>query len=212
MKQLTLLIAATLMTCTALGQVQQTRYQIIDEFQKEIIPLFSTESRSIRFNLIRLTDLENDHSLYGVETLVQTKKYEHTGSSLRFANLRRYWNVLPGSVELFYKKINESGYILLQKENLNNIEDFINESLVATGKAQDRYTQYKLTLNNKLEVGFYHDPDDLTQKDLPKHQQWKFYVTIDDATYTTNYKRGLELMRQLSRYRERIEEIERQAA
>ena len=185
MKKLTLLITATMMVCIAFGQVQQTRYQIIDDFEKEINPLFSAESRSIRFNLVRLTNLKNDRSLYGVETLVRTKKYEHSGTSLRFANLSRYWTMVPGSIELFYKKINESGYIFLQKQNLDNIEDFINESLVATGKAQDRYTQYKLTLNNKLEVGFYHDPDDLTQNELPKHQQWKFYVTIEDATYTT---------------------------
>jgi hypothetical protein len=212
MKKLSLLITAILLTSMAFGQVQQTRYEIIDEFNNEINTIFTAEPRSIQFKLICLTDLENDYSLYGVEAKIKTRTHEHTGISLRFANLRGYWDELPRSVDLFYKKINESGYILLQKKNLANIEDFINESLAATGKAQKRYTQYKLMINDKLEVGFYHNPDDLTQRDLPKHQQWKFYVTIDDATYTTNYNRGLELMRQLSRYRERIEELENQGA
>ena len=212
MKKLILLITAILLTSMVFGQVQQTRYEIIDESKKEIKSLFTPEPRSIQFKLVRLTDLENDFSLYGVETKIQTRTYESAGISLRFANLRGYWKELPRSVDLFFKKVNESGYIFLQKKNLDNIEEFINESLAATGKAQEHYTQYKLTLNDQLEVGFYHDPDDLTQKDLPKHQQWKFYVTIEDATYTTNYSKGLELMRLLSRYREQIEELENQAA
>ena len=199
MKKLILLITAILLTSMVFGQVQQTRYEIIDESKKEIKSLFTPEPRSIQFKLVRLTDLENDFSLYGVETKIQTRTYESAGISLRFANLRGYWKELPRSVDLFFK-------------NLDNIEEFINESLAATGKAQEHYTQYKLTLNDQLEVGFYHDPDDLTQKDLPKHQQWKFYVTIEDATYTTNYSKGLELMRLLSRYREQIEELENQAA
>lgn len=184
-------------------QEKQTEYERLETYQNEISPFFSSKSASIHLNFIRLRNLVNDDILYGVEAMAFSSKNEIVNKSIAFARLGNVWG---SSVGVTVRNINKEGYIFLTQDDLKSVESFINQVIQATGKKQQNYIHYKLSLNEKLEVGMYHDPEEYTDQ-TPQHKQWKFYVNIDDATYKADYNQGLDLMRKLNHYRKKIRDM-----
>mgnify|MGYP006304844987 CR=1 FL=1 len=204
MRQFLLTLTGILLfTGIGLGQVEQIIYKKYDYIKKETNPLFGKKSASIEFNLISLTNLMNDSTTYGVEAYVNVRKQEVVGtsSSIAFSNIG---SLLSSSVSgsSLSKIINKEGFIFLDRDNLKTIEDFINRALAARGKKQENYIMYKLTLNERLEVGLKYDPEKNADS------KWDFIITINKATYVTPYNDGLELLRKLNDFRERLIELE----
>jgi len=208
MKRLFLITAVLLLSQAAFSQLQQIKYERLDHFEEKFNPLLSGKHQSIQFNLIRLTDLVNDSSLYGVEVVVRSVKRLRVGSSHGRLKLDGDWKHIDSDI---YKRINQKGYILLSRTKLEEIRDFINQALMATGKKQENYVRYKLTLNDKMKVGLFHNPEKLDHKYGLPHEQWTFFFRINQSSYRTHYKQGLILMRKLNAYRERLEELEVQS-
>ena len=192
-----------LFTSIGFGQVEQIIYKKYDYIKKETNPLFGKKSTSVEFNLIGLTNLMNDSTTYGVEAYVNVRKEKVVGtsSSIAFSNIG---SLLSSSVSgsSMSKIINKEGFIFLDRDNLKTIENFINRALGARGKKQEHYIMYKLTLNERLELGLKYDPE----KDA--YNKWDFIITINNATYVTPYDDGLELLRKLNDFRKRLIELE----
>ncbi|MCF8302813.1 MAG: hypothetical protein K9I94_06010 [Bacteroidales bacterium] len=184
----------------AYSQVDQVKYERLDQIKKKYSSIFSNKSASIEFNHVEISNLDNGEIIKGVEVFVYSSKTEIVGSSLAFANLGNIWG---SSVGVTTNNINKEGYIFLTANNLQQIQGFINKAIAATGQQQDNYILYKLTLNEKLELGMYYDPES-NEMDLPQNEKWKFYVTINTATYTGDYDEGIELLRKLNSYRKAI--------
>lgn len=180
------------------------RYERLDRIQNTQSPFLSSEKREIYFDLVELTNLGTKESLRGVEVLVSTKERQVLAQSLGFSQLGSLWGTNSSTI---FQNIRKKGYILLRKEDLIEITGFLNEVISETGRAQERMLLYKIALG-KFELGMFHDPDlEATKGEQPGRAEanpWRFVVTVGEATYTMDYRDGVEVLQGLARFEERL--------
>lgn len=183
-------------------QSQQIKYTRLNQIKKVTNPLFGNKKANISFNLISLQNLMNDSTVYGVEVNLSTKKNKILSTSLALGNLGSLWG---SSVNATTKTIKKEGYKFLTYGNLKTINDFMNKAISLRGQKAKNYTIYKLTLSDKIQIGIKYDPEIRSSE---FSQKFKFIITVEDATYITSYKDGMEIMQKLNDYRVKLNELE----
>jgi hypothetical protein len=64
----------------------------------------------------------------------------------------------------------------------------------ATLQNPKKYTMYKLTLNDRLDIGLFFDPK------TEFTPSWSFFINIDNAVYETDYENGKMIIIKLSSF------------
>ena len=170
----------------------RTKYTQIDKLSKGFSPLFGNTSKKVQFVLVQLVNITTSEKIYGVEVSVESNKVEVTKSSLSFAHIGSLWG---SSTEMTFRNIQNEGFILMTQNDLNNVIEFFNNNISAIANSKsDNYKIYKLTLYNRFEFGLLFD------------KKWKFVLSVDDATYTLNYQEGIDIIKELNKFKTYIEE------
>lgn len=203
MKKYFLLIAFLFKLCSlpVHPQSQQIKYVRLDQIKKQTRSLLS-KNAVIEFNLFSLQNLMNDSIIYGVEVNLNTVEKELVGTSIAVANFADLWG---GSVGATINYIQEEGYKVLNHEDLGTIKTFMNKALQIRGVRSENFAIYKLTLSDKIQIGFKYDPA-IKMEDFS--QNFEFIITVEDAVYITSYDVGMEIMQKLSNYQDRLIELQ----
>ena len=196
----TLLIVVGLNKSTSqdkLNSIQKVKYTILDSDSKSFRPLFGTKSDEIIFNLIELKKLKTDSIIYGVEVNLKTSESVATGSysssSIAFADGGSLWGFSSGTI---YNDFKKSGYIILDKTDVSNIINFLNEIIGEARKPQEKFTLYKITVRDNFQIGMVYDPDDYYHID----NKWDFIFKTNDAVFRMKYDKGYALLLTLSKF------------
>lgn len=201
MQRATIALIFILLLTHAYGQVKQIKYTRIDQIKKETDPGWGEKSVTIEFNLISLQNLNNDSSIYGVEVNINSEEKKVIATSIGLSNLGKLWG---SSVNSAITTIKKEGYKFLTYEDLETIEDFLIKAVALRGKKADYYTIYKLTLSEKIQIGLKYDPE-ITSSAY--NEKLQFIITVEEATYTTSYETGMEIMQKLNEYRKKLTEF-----
>ena len=177
--------------------VIKTKYTVLERESKSFRSFFGSKSGQISFDLIELKNLSIDETILGVEINIETSEIEKASSSIAFANVGNLWGV---SSSVTYNNIQNSGYIFLDKNDLETIINFLNEIIVATGQAQEKFTLYKISIKEQFELGMVYDNKSV------ETNKWGFIFTTNESTYRLNYPDGIEMLRSLSKYYNYIKE------
>ena len=179
------------------NNVIKTKYTVLESESKSFRSFFGSKSGQISFDLVELKNLSIDETILGVEINIETSEIEKASSSIAFANVGNLWGV---SSSVTYNNIQNSGYIFLDKNDLETIINFLNEIIVATGQAQEKFTLYKISIKEQFELGMVYDNKSV------ETNKWGFIFTTNESTYRLNYPDGIEMLRSLSKYYKYIKE------
>lgn len=185
---------------TSAYQLEYTRVERINRNQN---PLFGSKKNEINFDYVRLKNLTTNQMVEGVEVTLATTDKEVVGGSLALSSLGSIWG---GSAGVVYRQINESGHIFLTADDLEKLLSFLNEVIGATGQEQETIKIYKIALRNGFELGMMYDPDVVmtTRSASQVKEGWKFIVTANEATYTLRYQDGIEILQNLTEWKDQI--------
>lgn len=174
------------------SEVIKTKYVQIDRIDESFNNIFNEESESIEFVLVELTNLNTSEVLYGVEVNIRISENEVIAKSLGLTFTSSLW---ANSSNVTYRNIQESGSIFMDLKDLQTVIEFFNESMGMMGNIEDeRYRVLKLTLYNRFDFGFLYD------------REWKIIISVDDATYTLDYRDGIDMVKKLNDFKKYIEE------
>lgn len=185
--------------------IVKTEYVRLESLQKDHVHIFSGDRGSVRFNFVELRNISTDETLRGVEVTIEKEDRQRTGSSLAFAAVGSMWGVSSSAT---YERIQNSGYIFLSPENIEEIVGFLNEVIGATGRDHDKMKHFKVSLQEGFELGMRYDPEkargnpETRSRDRP---EWEFLVSASDATYTLSYQDGVEVVRKLGEWNSQME-------
>jgi len=195
----TLFIILVLIPFLSLAQFQddslnvnviKTEYTQLDKISKDFAPLFGSSNGKIDFVLVEIKNLSTNEKLIGVEIKIERTDTEVISKSIGFANIGSFWGT---NSKVTARNLSKEGYILLLKDDLKIVMDYLNQIIGATGQAQEYYKSYSLSLYDKFELGMLYD------------EVWYFIVSIDSATYRLNYKEGLEMLMKLNDFSQSLQ-------
>jgi hypothetical protein len=178
------------------AQIVKSKYTIIDQVDANYQKKWFSEKYSITFKLINLDFLDTTYSIQGVEVEIRNAKNEQVGNSFSFSNFGHSYGFSGGAI---YQKVNETGFIFLNKQDLSEFRKFFNSLMGATLQSPEKYTMYKLTLNDRLDIGIFFDPK--TQYT----PSWSFFINVDNAVYETDYESGKMIIIKLSSFSNYLE-------
>lgn len=189
---------------SAVSRIQYTR---LDQLEKDRARIFGGERASIRFNFIRLKNLTTEQTLRGVEINITRRDQKRVGGSIALAAVGSMFGV---SSSVTYRRIQESGYIFLRPTDMGEVVSFLNQVVGNLGREQEQYQVWKISIQEGFELGIKYDPDqaiaDRVRESARDRPAWKFIVSASDATYQLDYEDGMEIIRTLSEWRNRIQE------
>lgn len=213
MRYATSLLAACLLASSVQAQpetsldssaISRIKYTRLAELEKNQARLLGGKDASVQFNLIRLKNLSSGQTLRGVEVNVSKAKQRRVGGSIAFAAVGSLFGV---SSSVTYRRIRESGYIFLRPEDVAEVVAFLNQVVGNLGRQQqERYKIWKVSIQEGFELGMRYDPDGLTLGASQDRPKWTFLVTASDATYQLSYQDGLDVIRTLSKWSDRLKE------
>lgn len=167
------------------ANVIKTEYTRLDKISKDFAPLFGSSNGKIEFILVEIKNLSTSEELMGVEIQIERTDTEVISRSIGFANIGSLWG---SNSKITARNFSREGYILLLKDDLKIVMDYLNQIIGATGQAQDKYKSYSLSLYDKFELGMLYDED------------WYFVVSVENTTYRLNYREGLEMFMKLDEF------------
>lgn len=174
------------------NHITKTEYTRLDKISRSYNDwLFGTGSRDVDFILVEIKNLSTNERILGVEISISRKDTEVIGRSVGFANLGSLWGV---DTETTVRNLTSQGYIFLLQEDLEEIINFLDEVIGATGREQENYKLYSLSLYDRFELGVLYD------------RAWYFTVNVDDASYRLDYQPGLEMLMKLNSFKKYIDE------
>jgi hypothetical protein len=177
--------------------VNRFQYTIVDKASKSFRSFWGAKSGEITFKLIELKNLDANKIIRGVEIDIRTQGTEYVSTSIAFANVSNLWGVSASST---FANIQNSGYMFLDTHDIELVADFINRIIVETGKSQDKFTIYKISIRNQFEFGMLYNPESTDTN------KWGFVFTANETTYQLNYTDGISLIRSLSKFHKYIKE------
>jgi hypothetical protein len=182
---------------TLQNDVNRFQYTIVDKASKSFRSFWGAKSGEITFKLIELKNLDANKIIRGVEIDIKTQGTEYVSTSIAFANVSNLWGVSASST---FANIQNSGYMFLDTQDIELVADFINRIIAETGKSQDKFTIYKISIRNQFEFGMLYDPEST------ESNKWGFTFTANETTYQLNYADGISLIRSLSKFHRYIKE------
>lgn len=180
-----------------LNSINKVKYTILDSDSKSFRPFFGTNSSEITFKLIELKNLNTDSIIQGVEVNLNTSETMQAGTSIAFANVSNLWGV---STSTTYNNIQKSGYIFLDKNDMSNILNFLNEIIRFSKQPQEKFTLYKISIREKFQIGMVYDPE------TNNGNKWEFVFEANDAVYRMKYDKGFSLLLSLSKFNKFLNE------
>ncbi|MDO6739348.1 hypothetical protein [Wenyingzhuangia sp. 2_MG-2023] len=180
-----------------LNFINKVKYTILDSDSKSFRPFFGTDSRDITFKLIELKNLKTDSIIYGVEVNINTNEIIQSGKSIAFTNVSSLWGV---STNTTYDNIEKSGYIFLDKNDMSDILNFLNEIIKFSNQPQEKFTLYKISIREKFQIGMVYDPENNNSN------KWEFVFKANDAVYRMKYDKGFSLLLSLSKFNKFLNE------
>ncbi|PNW27019.1 hypothetical protein [Formosa algae] len=180
-----------------LNSINKIKYTILDSDSKSFRPFFGTDSRVITFKLIELINLKTNSTIYGVEVDINTNEMKQAGKSIAFGNVSGLWGV---SKSITYSNIEKNGYIFLDKNEMSNILNFLNEIITYSYQPQEKFTIYKISIRDKFQIGMLYDPE------TNNSNKWEFVFEANDAVYRMRYEKGLSLLLSLSNFNKFLNE------
>jgi hypothetical protein len=174
-----------------LNSINKIKYTILESESKSFRPFFGTTSGEITFKLIELKNLITDSIINGVEVNLIASETIHAARSIAFSNVGSLWGVSKSNT---YKNIEKSGYIFLDKNDLSNIMDFLNEIILFSKQPQEKFTLYKISVRGNFQIGMLYDPK------TNNSNKWEFVFEANDAAYKMKYDTGYSLLSTLSKF------------
>ena len=143
-------------------------------------PLFSSEAKSIEFNLIQRIIGRSDTSIsvaVSVENVGEEKVGRSTGVIIN-ANLGV--SFAGSTVSQVYRN---EGYIELSKEEFHEVFTFINTSMGKANPMQELQTAFNLALFDKFGVSLIYDGN-----------EWSYLFRLDDAQYQVEFQDSIDII------------------
>ena len=161
------------------------------------------------FSLIELKNIDTGKTIRGVEVNIATESRRVVGGSLGLAVAS---SLFGGSTQVTYRNIRDKGHIFLRGEDLSEVVSFLNQTVQAIGQKQTEMKIYKVSLQQGFELGMMHDPEAKSTESASAPQtrpEWKFIITAKDATFRLDYSNGLEVIRTLAAWEQKLSEENR---
>lgn len=174
-----------------LNSISKIKYTVLDSYTKKAKPFFGSYSNEITFKLIELKNLNTESIICGVEINVSSSETLEAGNSIAFANVNGMWGV---STSTTYNNIQKSGYIFLDKNDMSNILNFLNEIIGLSKQPQDKFTLYKISVRDNFQIGMVYDPKNNYDK------SWEFIFEANQAYARMKYEKGFPLLLSLSKF------------
>lgn len=178
------------------NSINKVKYTILDSDSKSVRPFFGTKSSEITFKLIELKNLITDSIICGVEVNLNTSEIMEAGRSIAFANVGSMWGV---STATTYNNIQKSGYIFLDKNDLSNIINFLNEIIGFSKQPQEKFTLYKISVRD-FQIGMVYDPE------TNNGNAWEFVFEANHAVARMEYDKGFSMLLSLSKFNKFLNE------
>lgn len=180
-----------------LNSINKVRYTILDSYSKKARPFFGTQSNEIIFKLVELKNLINDSIICGVEINLSSSEIVKASNSIAFANISGMWDV---SISTTYNNIQKSGYIFLDKNDMSNILNFLNEVIGISRQPQEKFTLYRISVRDNFQIGMLYDPKNNNGK------SWEFVFEVNQAVARMKYDKGFPLLLSLSKFNKFLNE------
>lgn len=180
-----------------LNSINKVRYTILDSYSKKARPFFGTQSNEIIFKLVELKNLINDSIICGVEINLSSSEIVKASNSIAFANVSGMWDV---SISTTYNNIQKSGYIFLDKNDMSNILNFLNEVIGISRQPQEKFTLYRISVRDNFQIGMLYDPKNNNGK------SWEFVFEVNQAVARMKYDKGFPLLLSLSKFNKFLNE------
>lgn len=181
------------------SDIVRVRYTVLEEVSKRYRAFWTGQRGNISFELIELTNLDTEESLYGVEVNIETERQERASSSIAFSSIGSYWGV---SSSVTYQNLQKSGYVFLDEMDLKEVIDFLNGIIGEAGKAQRNFVLYSISIRQHFEFGMMYDPGSLSEN------KWSFIFTADGATHSLDYRDGISVLQSLYKFRSHMLDIQ----
>lgn len=143
-------------------------------------PLFSSEAKSIEFNLIQRITGGSDTSIsvaVSVENVGEEKVGRSTGVIVN-ANLDV--SFAGSTVSQVYRN---EGYMELSKEEFHEVFTFINTSMGKANPMQELQTAFNLALSDKFGISLIYDGS-----------EWSYLFRLDDAQYQVEFQDSIDII------------------
>jgi hypothetical protein len=185
------------LTVTGAAQIVKTKYTVLDQIEASYHKKMFSDKYSLAFKLVTIEFLDTTYSVSGVEVVIKNAKNEVVGNSLSFSNIGRPYGFSLGAIT---QRINQSGFIFLTINDLHEIRQFFNQTYGAATTPAEKYTIYKLTINDRMDIGLLYDPD-------PTVNGWSFFVNIDNAVYETDITSGKAVLMKIMEFDDYLQKI-----
>lgn len=202
-------VAAQPATYADSAGVSRISYTRLDQLTKTQSAFFSGERSEVSFYFIELRNLDTGEALRGVEVAISSTEQKVVGGSIGMAAIGSLWG---GSADVTYRRIENSGHILLDGEEIRTVVEFLNSVLGELGREQDQFKVYRIALQDRFELGMMYDPDyrpdnygENSRRRPHPREYWQFTVTADGVTYTLDYEDGVEVLQALNRWKDEVE-------
>jgi hypothetical protein len=183
--------------------VTGVEYTRLDHLQFDRASLFSGERGQVTLSLVELRSVDTGQVVRGVEVNVSKRKNRVVGGSLALSSIG---SLFGASSDVTYRRIRDSGHVFLRGEDLSEVVGFLDKTVQAIGQEQTEMKIYKVSLQRGFEFGMMYDPSAAPRSDdsPTERPRWKFIVTAKDATYRLDYQNGLNVVRRLSAWENRL--------
>lgn len=181
--------------------VTAIEYTVQEELEYDQNAFLSSQSADLRFRLVTLRNVDTDQVIEGVEVSIAKQENQVVGGSIGGAVVG---SLFGASTDVTYRRIRESGHIFLRGQDLREVNDFLESTVKALGTEQSKEKILKVSLHQGFELGMMYDPDVSRSDDAQTRPRWSFLVSAEDATYRLPYQDGLEVIRKLSQWEERL--------
>jgi hypothetical protein len=187
-----IIVAFSLSNAYSQNSYKKTTIEVLDKVEKTF-KKFGGESEAVRFSLVRKTVNKESLTFVSVEIAnVQTTEIIKSSGVTVTSNLDV--SISSGGFKK-QEKVNET--IILGKEDLEQIANFLNETIIHKSEPQDHAKGWALEINDLFKIALLFEVDAATK--------WKYYLALNDAQFEIPFNDGINLLKKLLEYNKRID-------
>lgn len=167
---------------------KRTTLEILDKVEKTF-KRFGGESESVKFSLIKRTvvaDQDSKESTY-VSVEIEAKESTEIITSSGFTITSNLDFAIGRSSASQIERL--SGNIMLDKSDLEQVTQFLNETIQNTRSDLPNDIGWALEINERLKIALIYEKIGATN--------WKYYMALDGAEFEIPFQEGLGLMKKL---------------
>jgi len=146
-------------------------------------PAFSSEVKSIEFNLIQRIIGERDTSNYVAIIIENVGEEKVGGNTGLIVNSNLGVSLASGSTSKVYRN---EGYIEFNKEEFHEVFTFFNSSMAKANPMQDLQTAYNFVISDRFSISLIYDGT-----------EWSYLFRLDDTKYQVEFLDSISIILKL---------------